>query len=118
MGGLVTFRLTNFLLNARNPALRPDRLFIAARSSYRRLFGDAYPTEEIKDDLENYRALEFIHQDFVFRYRIWQAAEASERGEDCAESSQAIWDDIEYTGEVIIPNNSFSALAEYCIEIQ
>ena len=80
--------------------LNPERLFIAARSSCRRLYVEEYPLEEAQDDFENYRALELINQDYSFRYRICRLAEAIESGDFVDDCAQAIWDDIETTGEV------------------
>ena len=56
--------------------------------------------KEVQDDFENYRALELVNQDYSFRYRICRLAEAIEDGKPIDDSAEAIWDDIETTGEV------------------
>lgn len=74
--------------------LQINRLFAFARSSYRWIHGDHYPMEEVQDDLENYRPLEMIHYDYIFRYRLCRAARSISTGEAPSESARDIWDDL------------------------
>lgn len=98
--GLLSFRLMDFLNSAGIPDLKPDQLFLKARASCRRLYGEGYPSEEVQDDLENYRALELIHKEYLFRHRIWQLAEAQTQGNLDFDDAEAIWDDLNAIQEV------------------
>lgn len=91
----------DFLNNTSCHELHLDRLFTFARSSYRWMYGDDYPIEEVRDDLENYRPLEMIHHDYTFRYRICRATVSQSLGDEAGmESAQCIWDDLVAFGEV------------------
>lgn len=66
--------LFQFLFGSPNPSLHPDYLHRCARIWGRCFWGPEYPDQEILDDIENYRALEFSHHSFIMRHRIWQLA--------------------------------------------
>ncbi|KAL5052307.1 hypothetical protein BDW71DRAFT_8689 [Aspergillus fruticulosus] len=68
-----TESLTEYVLQSRNPAIHPDRLYRCARLWGRCFWGKQYPDQEVSDDMENYRALELLHVGMTLRYKIWQA---------------------------------------------
>lgn len=47
-----------------------DDLFRAGRSALPEIWGSIYPAEELLDDLENYRALELMHESIKFHFKI------------------------------------------------
>ena len=73
---------------------------MAAQSSCRKIYREEYPIKEVQEDFENCRGLELTHLDFSFRYRTCRFAEAVDNGTTVDDSAQAIWDNMETTGEV------------------
>ncbi|PYH49735.1 Rh-like protein/ammonium transporter [Aspergillus saccharolyticus JOP 1030-1] len=63
--------LTDYVLKSDNPAIHPDQLHRSARLWSRCFWGKQYPDQEIADDMENYRALELIHDGFILWHKAW-----------------------------------------------
>lgn len=70
------------------------KLFTFSRHSYLFIYGQQYPAEQHQDDLENYCPLELIHQDYLFRYRIWRLAERYYRGKVIQSELETLWTEI------------------------
>ncbi|RHZ44161.1 Zn(II)2Cys6 transcription factor, partial [Aspergillus thermomutatus] len=64
--------LFDYVLRSGNPALHPDRLHRCARLWGRCFWGKQYPDQEVSDDMENYRALELLHEGMCLRHKTWQ----------------------------------------------
>lgn len=75
-------------------------LFTFARHSYIFIHGEQYTTEQQQDDLENYCALELIHQDYLFRYRIWRLSQRYQRGEPIHSELEILWREMNITQKV------------------
>lgn len=68
----LTESLNDYVLESNNPALQPDHLYRCARLWGRCFWGEQYPDQEVLDDIENYRALELLHNGFCLRHRTWK----------------------------------------------
>lgn len=67
-----TESLFDYVLQTQNPALHPDRLHRCARLWGRCYWGKQYPDNEVTDDMENYRALELLHEGMMLRHKLWK----------------------------------------------
>lgn len=81
----LTESLNDYVMQSRNPALKPDHLHRCARLWGRCFWGDQYPDQEVLDDIENYRALELLHTGFDLRYKTWKVLLDSGSGTDSGE---------------------------------
>lgn len=82
----LTESLYDYVMQSNNPALHPDHLHRCARLWGRCFWGEQYPDQEVLDDIENYRALELLHNGFHLRYRTWKILVDSGSGTDTTES--------------------------------
>jgi hypothetical protein len=96
-GGQLSFDLLS--LPADSP-LSYDRIWEAGRLCLPKLWGSAYPHEEILDDVENYRGLSFLHAAQKLKLSIWRLGIAKEHGKDIEESRKRLWIRIEETRKV------------------
>ncbi|PYI05515.1 Rh-like protein/ammonium transporter [Aspergillus sclerotiicarbonarius CBS 121057] len=67
-----TDSLYDYVLNADNEALHPDHLYRCARLWSRCFWGKQYPDQEVSDDMENYRGLEFLHVGYTLWHKLWK----------------------------------------------
>lgn len=88
----LTESLNDYVTQSGNPALQPDHLHRCARLWGRCFWGEQYPDEEVLDDIENYRALELLHDGFCLRHRTWKALVDSAAG--TADSADVIFREI------------------------
>ncbi|OQD87826.1 hypothetical protein PENANT_c005G02551 [Penicillium antarcticum] len=88
----LTESLNDYVAKSGNPALQPDHLHRCARLWGRCFWGEQYPDEEVLDDIENYRALELLHDGFCLRHRTWKALVDSAAG--TADSADVIFREI------------------------
>lgn len=82
----LTESLNDYVMQSKNPALKPDHLHRCARLWGRCFWGEQYPDQEVLDDIENYRALELLHSGFDMRYQIWKVLVDSGAGTVSGES--------------------------------
>ncbi|KAJ5148380.1 hypothetical protein N7526_001732 [Penicillium atrosanguineum] len=92
----LTESLNDYVMQSKNPALKPDHLHRCARLWGRCFWGEQYPDQEVLDDIENYRALELLHSGFTMRYRTWKVLVDSGAG---TESGETLFRDIMATRE-------------------
>ncbi|KAJ6029725.1 hypothetical protein N7499_005404 [Penicillium canescens] len=88
----LTESLNDYVAQSGNPALQPDHLHRCARLWGRCFWGEQYPDEEVLDDIENYRALELLHDGFCLRHRTWKSLVDSAAG--TADSADVIFREI------------------------
>ncbi|RAL05387.1 Zn(II)2Cys6 transcription factor [Aspergillus ibericus CBS 121593] len=67
-----TDSLYDYVLNSDNEALHPDHLYRCARLWSRCFWGKQYPDQEVSDDMENYRGLEFLHVGYTLWHKLWK----------------------------------------------
>ena len=60
------------MLNSGNESLHPDHLYRCARLWSRCFWGKQYPDQEVSDDMENYRGLEFVHVGYTLWHKLWK----------------------------------------------
>lgn len=68
----LTESLLDYILKAQDPSLHPDRLYRCARLWARCYWGREYPDDEVTDDMENYRALQLLHEGMMLRHKLWK----------------------------------------------
>lgn len=59
-----------YFLGGESPGMFYDQLFQAAHHTLPRVWDTRYPAEQLLDDLENLRALDFIHECSKLRFRV------------------------------------------------
>ncbi|PYH95666.1 Rh-like protein/ammonium transporter [Aspergillus ellipticus CBS 707.79] len=70
--------LYDYVLNSDNPALHPDHLYRCARLWSRCFWGKQYPDQEVCDDMENYRGLEFLHVGYTLWHKLWKCLDPTD----------------------------------------
>ena len=99
LGGMGGGRLTTDLIIA--PPESPvafTRLFEEARVCMSHLWGSDYPTEELLDDIENYRPLKMLSMCTKLKLEVWKLGLAGDAAS--GPTGTRIWNDIEEVGEV------------------
>ncbi|BCR93407.1 Zn(II)2Cys6 transcription factor [Aspergillus luchuensis] len=81
-----TESLYDYVLNSGNESLHPDHLYRCARLWSRCFWGKQYPDQEVSDDMENYRGLEFVHVGYTLWHKLWKCLD-----EKHTESGEALF---------------------------
>lgn len=105
-GGQLSFDLLS--LPPDSP-LAYDRIWESARVCLPKLWGSEYPHEEILDDVENYRGLNFLHEVQKLKLSIWRLGLIQGQGTRMDHSKQSLWARSEEIREVRLshtPTNS------------
>lgn len=89
-----------------------ERIYRNARIAGRKSWAEEYPENEVLDDLENYRPLEFLHHTFVMRSRIWELAVAKYEGRGCRDTPGSLMNDIREIGEVRNPTCALNSSSQ------
>lgn len=101
LGSMNGGQLSSYLMSV--PADSPvffNTLFEEARVCVAQLWGDAYPVEEILDDVENYRPLKFLNEGQILKLQVWELGILSRRGRANSGDMKETWNKIEHLGEV------------------
>ncbi|PWY65696.1 Rh-like protein/ammonium transporter [Aspergillus heteromorphus CBS 117.55] len=95
-----TDSLYDYVLSSKNPALHPDHLYRCARLWSRCFWGKRYPDQEVSDDMENYRGLEFLHVGYTLWHKLWK----------CLDSTNATYTGDELFTEMMSVRDKYSDL--------
>lgn len=101
LGSMKGGQLSSYLMSvpANSPVLF-NTLFEEARVCVAQIWGDAYPVEEILDDVENYRPLKFLNECQILKLQVWELGILSRRDRAIFEDMKETWTRIEHLGEV------------------
>lgn len=111
-----TESLFDYVLQAQNSSLDPDRLYRCARLWGRCYWGKQYPDKEVADDMENYRGLELLHEGMMLRYKLWKAfldgSDSTGHGSESLFAEMMAVRDVRNPALPTTPRDSYSQLTE------